>query len=44
MPWINHSWHITLHVIPTGLSTSDMMDGNKHFMIDFDFSAPSAAN
>jgi hypothetical protein len=37
MPWINHSWHITLQVTPTGLSTSDMKDGHHHFMIDFDF-------
>ena len=36
-PWINHSWHITLHVTPTGLSTLDMPYKNKHFQIDFDF-------
>lgn len=36
-PWINHSWHITLHLTPTGLSTRDMFFENKHFQIDFDF-------
>lgn len=36
-PWINHSWHITLHVTPTGLSTLKMPYKNKHFQIDFDF-------
>lgn len=37
MPWINHSWHVTLYVTPTGLTTSDIMDDDKHFQIDFDF-------
>jgi hypothetical protein len=36
-PWINHSWHITLHITPTGLSTLEMPYKNKHFQIDFDF-------
>lgn len=36
MPWTNHSWHVTLYVTPTGLTTSDIMDDNKHFLIDFD--------
>lgn len=36
LPWINHSWHVTLLVTPTGLTTSDMPDGNQHFQIDFD--------
>jgi hypothetical protein len=36
-PWINHSWHVTLYVTPTGLTTSDIMDADKHFQIDFDF-------
>jgi hypothetical protein len=35
--WLNHSWHITLHISPTGLSTLDMPYENKHFQIDFDF-------
>ena len=36
-PWINHSWHITQHLTPTGLSTLDMPYKNKNFQIDFDF-------
>ncbi len=35
-PWRNHSWHITLHITPTGLSTLDMPYKGKHFQIDFD--------
>lgn len=37
MPWINHSWHITLHLTPIGLSTRDMLFNDKHFQIEFDF-------
>lgn len=36
-PWINHSWHITLHVTPQGLSTLEMPYKGKSFQIDFDF-------
>lgn len=36
-PWINHSWHITLHLTPTGLSTLDMPYKGRNFQIDFDF-------
>src|SRR5690606_8385527 len=36
-PWLNHSWHITLHITPTGLSTLNMPYDNKHFQVDFDF-------
>lgn len=36
-PWINHSWHITLHLTPSGLSTLDMPSEKKNFQIDFDF-------
>lgn len=36
-PWINHSWHITQHITPTGLSTLEMPYKNKNFQIDFDF-------
>ena len=36
-PWINHSWHITQHITPTGLSTLEMPFKNKNFKIDFDF-------
>lgn len=37
MPWINHSWHVTLFVTPFGLTTSSMPAENQHFQIDFDF-------
>ncbi|PKV75907.1 DUF5996 family protein [Pontibacter ramchanderi] len=36
-PWFNHSWHVTLYVTPSGFTTSDMVDGEKHFQLDFDF-------
>lgn len=36
-PWINHSWHVTLYVTPSGLTTSDIVAGDKHFQLDFDF-------
>ena len=36
-PWINHSWHITLHTTPTGLSTLEMPYKGRTFQIDFDF-------
>ena len=36
LPWINHSWHVTLTVTPTGLTTSGLMLEDKHFQIDFD--------
>ena len=37
MPWINHSWHVTLFVTPFGLTTGDIPDFQKHFQINFDF-------
>ncbi len=37
VPWINHSWHITQHLTPRGLSTFEMPYKNKNFQIDFDF-------
>ncbi len=37
LPWINHSWHVTLIVTPTGLSSSHIPDGERHFEISFDF-------
>lgn len=36
-PWINHSWHATLYVTATGLSTSPIPYGLRTFQIDFDF-------
>lgn len=37
LPWLNHSWHVTLQVTPAGLSTLTLPHGKKHFQIDFDF-------
>src|SRR5258707_12477494 len=36
-PWLNHSWHVALYVIPRGLTTSPVPDGTRTFQIDFDF-------
>ena len=35
--WVNHSWHVTLYVTATGLTTSAIPHGNRTFQIDFDF-------
>ena len=37
MPWINHSWHVTLYVTPRGLTTLSMPHGKRTLQIDFDF-------
>jgi Family of unknown function (DUF5996) len=37
MPWINHSWHVTLYVTPRGLTTGPIPHGATSFQIDFDF-------
>lgn len=37
LPWVNHSWHVTLHVTSMGLSTQTMPYKNQNFQIDFDF-------
>jgi hypothetical protein len=36
-PWINHSWHVTLYVTPTGLTTATIPYGGRTFQIDIDF-------
>lgn len=36
-PWINHSWHVTLYVTATGLTTSPIPYGTRTFQLDFDF-------
>jgi hypothetical protein len=36
-PWINHSWHVTLYVTSTGLTTSPIPYGFRTFEINFDF-------
>ncbi len=37
LPWVNHSWHITLHITPTGLTTHIIPYKNQNFQVDFDF-------
>lgn len=37
LPWINHSWHVTLHITPTGLTTESIPYKAQNFQIDFDF-------
>ena len=36
-PWLNHSWHCTLYVTPTGLTTSSIPHGDRSFELTFDF-------
>ena len=36
-PWVNHSWHTTLYVTATGLTTSAIPYGTRSFQIDFNF-------
>jgi hypothetical protein len=38
-PWVNHSWHVTLYVTATGLSTSPIPHGARTFQLDLDFVA-----
>ena len=37
MPWINHSWHVTLYVSPKGLTTGSIPFEEGNFEIEFDF-------
>src|ERR1700741_1417352 len=37
LPWLNHSWHSTLHVTARGLSTPLISAGGRDFKIEFDF-------
>jgi len=37
LPWINHSWHVTLYITPIGLTTLNLPYKDRHFQIDFDF-------
>jgi hypothetical protein len=37
MPWLNHSWHVTLYVSPRGLTTGSIPYENGIFQIDMDF-------
>ena len=38
-PWLNHSWHVTLYVSATGLTTGSIPYEHGIFQIDFDFIA-----
>ncbi|QNL48043.1 hypothetical protein H8S90_14640 [Olivibacter sp. SDN3] len=37
MPWLNHSWHVSLYISSRGLTTSSIPYKNGIFQIDFDF-------
>lgn len=39
MPWLNHSWHVTLYVSPRGLTTGSIPFENGLFEIEMDFIA-----
>src|ERR1700712_228900 len=36
-PWVNHSWHVTLYVTASGLTTSVIPYGQQLFQIDLNF-------
>lgn len=36
LPWMNHSWHVTLHSSPTGFTTHSLPYQDKNFQIDLD--------
>src|ERR1700722_11936008 len=37
MPWLNHSWHVTLYITPRGLATGSMPFAGGTFEIVMDF-------
>lgn len=37
MPWLNHSWHVTLYITPVGLTTGSMPYKQSAFEIQFNF-------
>ena len=37
LPWMNHSWHVTLYVTPRGLTTLAMPYEERTFQLEFDF-------
>ena len=37
LPWVNHSWHVTLYITPKGLTTHNMPYKNENFQVDFNF-------
>src|SRR6478672_13873805 len=36
-PWLNHSWHVTLHVTARGLGTPPIAANGRALTIEFDF-------
>ncbi len=36
-PWVNHGWHVTLHVTARGLGTGPMPVGAEYLELEFDF-------
>src|SRR5947207_10959465 len=36
-PWLNHSWHVTLHITARGLGTPPIAYQGRYFTIEFDF-------
>lgn len=36
-PWLNHSWHVTLHVSVRGLETPPIPCGGRDLQLEFDF-------
>ncbi|HEX6319885.1 MAG TPA: DUF5996 family protein [Burkholderiales bacterium] len=36
-PWVNHQWHVALHVTARGLTTRPIPHGTRVFQLDFDF-------
>jgi len=38
-PWLNHSWHVTLHPTARGLGTPPIVRGGRALEIEFDFVA-----
>ncbi|KGO88666.1 hypothetical protein Q765_01835 [Flavobacterium rivuli WB 3.3-2 = DSM 21788] len=37
LPWANHSWNVTLHITPSGLTTQSMPYEKLDFQMDLDF-------
>lgn len=35
-PWVNHSWHVALHLTPRGLTTRALYVGDRAFEIELD--------
>jgi hypothetical protein len=40
-PPLNHWWHVPLYVTPVGLTTSEMISGQRGFEVELDFVTPA---